>query len=135
MKPAQVVRAVGVGVAIAAVAGFLNCKSAVPDDPCLTPGPHTIVVGINGSLSCPTVVVHPGDRITWTSPSGTRLTLQLQATNLGQPECPPTGGTTNVCAYTASNISTSSQTSDYDGALTGGSPNPAPIHGRIIIKK
>ncbi len=137
MKTPRVVNAVGIGVAIGVVAGLLNCKRASPPtDPCLIPGHHTIEVASNGSVSCPTVVVRPGDRITWHSPAGTRLTrIVLQKPNLGQPSCPPSpGNPTNVCDYTAASVATTTDT-DYDGTLTGGSPNPAPINARIIIQR
>ena len=137
MKTAQVIGTLGVGIVVGAAAALLIKGTPPPPiDPCLIPGPHTIEVSNNGRVSCPTVVVRPGDRITWHSPTGTKLmAIHLQATNLGQPACPPTGSTpTNLCDYPTPSAATSTQT-DYDGTLTGGSPDPAPLNARIIIQR
>src|SRR5262245_59632737 len=130
MKTTQVVLTLGVGIAVGLAAGLLISGGVTPTDPCLITCPHTIQVGANASLSCPTVVVHPGDRITWVSPGGTTLSIQLAATNLGTAQCPPG----NTCTYTAPDIPTSSQQTDYTATVSGGT-NTAYGYGRIIIKK
>jgi|RhiMetdeSRZDD1v2_1073273.scaffolds.fasta_scaffold05918_8 hypothetical protein len=125
---------IAIGIVLGVTAALLIKGKPVPapqTDPCLVPGPHTIQVGSNGSLSCPTAIMLYGDRITWQSPVGTRLTIRLQATNLGQPSCP----SSNICTYTAPASGTSNQMSDYDVTVTGGSPNPSQTNGRIIIQR
>ena len=132
MKTAQVVGTLGVGIAVGVIAGLLIKGGGTPPstDPCLVPGPHTVQVESNGRVSCPTVVVRWGDRITWHSPAGTRLTVQLQVNNLGQPQC-----SNNTCDYTAPATGTGTQMPDYDVAVYSGSPNPALGYARIIIQK
>jgi hypothetical protein len=133
MKTAQVVGTLGIGIVVGLVAGLLIRGGGTPPstDPCLVPGPHTIQVGSNGSLSCPTVEVRPGDSLTWVSPARTTLSIRLSATSLGQPQCP----NGNTCTYTTPNIATSSEQTDYTATVSGGTPNPALGYGRIIIKK
>jgi hypothetical protein len=131
MKTAQVIGALGVGIVAGVVAALLiRGTPPSPSDPCLVPGPHTIQVESNGRVSCPTAVARWGDRITWHSPAGTRLTVQIEAANLGQPQC-----SNNTCDYTAPATGTGSQMPNYDVAVYAGSPNPALGYARIIIQK